>query len=532
MIRLSVRSRLAAGFAILMALALLQGGASLYYLATLNQRIDQIYSREVVAISEIARAKSYLYSIHRDGAGLAAAADDATASEYAKQIAEKKAWVADWAQRHTAAAASPVEQKLSKSFAAYFNVFTSQLERAARDRVPLSSAGERAFAKADTRLNDVVSFNDHSAQTRQQYAIADYNLAARIIVGLCVAIFALSCIIAVIIVRSVTRPLHAVVDAANRVASGDLTVRLRPKSGDEFGRVLQAMQDMTEQLAGLVLKVRDCSNSIGDAATRLTQASTELATRTEQQASSLEETAGSVEQITATVRQNADHSSQTNEFVAATRESATNGASAMDAVASNMEATYAAAQKIASISHVIGEIAFQTKLLSLNAAVEAAHAGELGQGFAVVASEVRNLAARSAEAARDVKALIDDSLQKATTGKELVGQAVGRMREIAAHVHQASELLEQIALTSKEQSEGITQVNDAVSEIDQITQRNLASAEETSAAARSLEENAGMLAAAVGLFKLESVRRDRSAPAVEPAIQGKQESTVRRWRAA
>jgi len=381
-------------------------------------------------------------------------------------------------------------------------------------------------------LNDIVSFNDHSAQTRQQYAIADYRQATWIIIGLCGAIFALSCLIAALIIRSVTRPLRVVMDAADRVASGDLTVKLHPTSRDELGRVLQAMQNMTEHLASLVLKVRDCSNSISDAATRLAQASTDLAGRTEQQASSLEETAGSIEEITATVRQNADHSTKTHECVAATRDSAANGASAMDAVAGNMEETYAAAQKIAGISHVIGEIAFQTKLLSLNAAVEAAHAGELGQGFAVVASEVRSLATRSAEAARDVKTLIDDSLRKASTGKELVGGAVSRMREIASHVHQASELLEQIALSSREQSEGITHVNEAVSEIDHITQRNLASAEETAAAARSLEEDASKLAAAVGLFKLENVELDRGVVSIESVMQSKQELPAHRWRAA
>jgi methyl-accepting chemotaxis protein len=512
----SVKGRLIGGFAVLVTLAFLQGGVSMSYLTSFKERVDQIYTREVVAMSEIARAKGSLYRMRLAGAAVATTVDAQERGELSSKVATARERVSSFAKRYNANAVGPVEQKLAQSFAQQFETFSDQLEHSMRNRAPLSKEGERAFAKTDSLLNDIIDFNDHSAQTRQQYVLADYSQAIAVLGGVIASFLILGWSIAVVITGSVTRPLDVVVRAADRIAAGDLTVKVVAEGQDELTRVLSAMDNMATQLASLVSQVRSCSSAIGDAAARLADASADLAGCTEEQATSLAETASNIEEVTAAAIQNAEYSSQTHGLVIATRDSAANGAVAMDAVSKQMEASHQAAQKIVSISHVISDIAFQTNILSLNAAVEAARAGESGQGFAVVAAEVRNLAMRSAAAARDVKQLINDSLHKVGTSKEIVDQAVGRMSEITVHVKKASDMLGEIAATSREQSAGIEQVQEAVIKMDQITQRNLASSEEAAFAARSLKESAILLEEAVDRFKLEGTESTKVTGFSEP----------------
>jgi methyl-accepting chemotaxis protein len=314
----------------------------------------------------------------------------------------------------------------------------------------------------------------------------------------------LGCVVAVLVTHSITGPLRTMVHVAERVAVGDLTVPVRAVSRDELGRVLLTMHNMTTELAALVSKVRDCSDSLGSEAARLAATSKQLADSAQSEAGSLEETASSIEEITAAVKQNANHASQASKLMAATKDAAAGGATVMQAVLQNMELTYGASQKIVGISHVIGEIASQTNILALNAAVEAARAGERGQGFAVVASEVRNLAVRSAEAAKDVKNLVEDSLKQVDAGRRLVQDAALQMQGIAERVHNTANALEEITLACEEQSGGIAHISDAMSELDEIAQRNVVLVEETAAAAAAFSDRASMLDAAVGVFKLEA----------------------------
>jgi methyl-accepting chemotaxis protein len=517
--QLSVGGRLAGGFGLLMVLTLVQAAVGLHYLGASKERIDQLYEREVIAMSGIAQKKSDLYRLRLDAIAFVGGADAKAQSEITTRMMATRDRLYEWSSRYVASAVGPVEQQLASAFAQEFHSFGIHLDQAIGTRVALSREGERVFAKADALLNDIIKFNEERAQTRQQFAVSDYDNAVVAVALVSSALFLLGWFIAVVITRSITRPLHEVVSATDRIAAGDLTVELDAGRQDELGRVLAATDNMARQLAGLVNKVRGCTNAISAAAGRMIGASSELARRTEDQASSLAETASSVEEITAAAIQNADHSSQTHGIVAATSESAVSGAQAMDELSRQMEASYQAAQRIASISQIIRDMAFQTNILSLNAAVEAARAGENGQGFAVVAAEVRSLAMRSAEAAKDVKQLVDDSLQKFSASKELVAQAVGRMSEITTQVKKASEVLEEIAATSREQSAGIQQVNQAVMKLDQITQHNLESSEETASAARSLEQSANMLEEAVGRFKLHEMESSQApAPVAPPAL--------------
>ena len=233
----------------------------------------------------------------------------------------------------------------------------------------------------------------------------------------------------------------------------------------------------------------------------------DLSSRTEEQASALEETAASMEQLTATIKQNFDSSSHANRLAETASEVAVKGGSVVSQVVHTMESIQKSSTKIADIIGVIDGIAFQTNILALNAAVEAARAGEQGRGFAVVASEVRNLAGRSALAAKEIKGLIGESVSNVKDGCQLVEQAGSTMDEIVVHVRRVADLMREIATVGQEQGLGIEQVNEAVSQMDIVTQQNAALVEESAAAAKSIEHQAGQLLETVSTFKLEAGHR-------------------------
>ncbi|WP_010343299.1 methyl-accepting chemotaxis protein, partial [Xanthomonas sacchari] len=308
------------------------------------------------------------------------------------------------------------------------------------------------------------------------------------------------------------------------IAAGDLTARM----DGEFHGVFATMRDdanaTADQLTGIVGRIQTAAVSINAAATEIAAGNDDLSRRTEQQAASLEETAASMEELTSTVKQNAEHARQANQLAVGAASVASQGGAVVGQVVETMSGIEASSKKIADIISVIDGIAFQTNILALNAAVEAARAGEQGRGFAVVASEVRTLAQRSANAAKEIKTLIDDSVGRVATGSALVDQAGRTMSEIVASVQRVTDIMGEISAASQEQSAGIEQVNQTVTQMDETTQQNAALVEEATAAARSMEEQAGQLSDAVALFKIDSVASIarpaavRAAPA-KPAVR-------------
>ncbi len=327
--------------------------------------------------------------------------------------------------------------------------------------------------------------------------------ASTALLVLLVASLAVGALMAVVITRSVTVPLHEAVDTARVIAASDLSQTVDSKRKDELGDLLRALGQMQGALRGLVRQVRNSTDSIGTASAEIAVGTQDLSARTEQAASNLQQTASSMEQITATVKQSADSARQANQLAASASEVAIRGGVAVSQVVATMEDINASSKKISDIIGVIDGIAFQTNILALNAAVEAARAGEQGRGFAVVASEVRSLAQRSAAAAKEIKGLIGASVDKVEGGTRLVTDAGATMNEIVGSVKRVSDIIGEITAASGEQSQGIGEINGAIAQLDQMTQQNAALVEESTAAAESLKEQAVRLAEVVGTFKLE-----------------------------
>jgi aerotaxis receptor len=325
--------------------------------------------------------------------------------------------------------------------------------------------------------------------------------------------------------RTVFRPLDAAVAVARTIASGEL-VKFEIRPQDETKDLLSALNQMSANLFGIVADVSASASGVTSASSQIASGNQDLSSRTEQQASSLEQTAASMEELTSTVKQNADNARQANQLAVSASEVAVRGGNVVGQVVDTMGSINASSKKIVDIIGVIDGIAFQTNILALNAAVEAARAGEQGRGFAVVAAEVRSLAQRSAAAAKEIKTLIDDSVNKVDAGSAQVAEAGETMGEIVASVRRVTDIMGEITLASQEQTSGIEQINQAITQMDQVTQQNAALVEESAAAATALNEQASGLVDAVYVFNTGSAaapagaRRAPSRSPRRPALAG------------
>jgi methyl-accepting chemotaxis protein len=320
-------------------------------------------------------------------------------------------------------------------------------------------------------------------------------------IGLTLAIL-LAIAITVLIVRSITIPLSKAVVALDQVAEGDLTVVLDVNTQDEVGQMARALNMAVGKLNSTMRDVADNAANASSSSQQLAAASEAIASGAQEQAASLEETSASLEQITAAVQQSADNAQQASQLAAGSKDSALQGQEVVTKAITAMSEINVASAKISDIISTIDEIAFQTNLLAVNAAVEAARAGDEGRGFAVVASEVRSLAQRSAVAAKEIKVLIQDSLRKVEAGSVLVNRSGETLQGIVSSVKRVTDIVGEIAAASAEQSSGIEQVNTAMTQMDQVTQSNSAQTEELSATAESLSEQAASLMTLISAFTL------------------------------
>ena len=388
----------------------------------------------------------------------------------------------------------------------------------------------RLFNESFMPAADLYSAQLKSLLSMQRKTIDDtaLELAAasarsfKLLVALGTLVVLLGALAAWLITRSITQPLRAAIDVAETVANGDLTTAFDAAPRDEIGDLMRALKAMNESLFKVVSEVQSGTRSIATASNEIAAGNLDLSSRTEQQASSLQETAASMEELTSTVRQNADNAQQANQLTLTASSVAAKGGAIVGKVVDTMELIDASSRKIVDIISVIDGIAFQTNILALNAAVEAARAGEQGRGFAVVASEVRSLAQRSASAAKEIKDLIGDSVGQVNIGTKLVQEAGTTMREVVDSVARVNDIVSEITSASKEQRIGIDEVNDAIAQMDQVTQQNAALVEEAAAAAASLQDQADGLANIAAGFKLANApveRRHPAAAGMEPPLQ-------------
>ncbi|PJI97997.1 methyl-accepting chemotaxis protein [Acidovorax sp. 69] len=378
-----------------------------------------------------------------------------------------------------------------------------------RDLKPLASAYLQSLADvADNTRKQLDEFEASILKTAgvSQWALA-LGAVASVVLG---ALFALWT------TRTIVGPVHRAVQAADEISQGNLSVDIRHEGRDEMAHLLRSLGEMQQNLSRIVGHVRSGSENVATASSEISQGNNDLSARTEQQASALQQTAASMEELNSTVRQNAENARQANQLALSASTVAEHGGEVVSQVVGTMKGIHDSSNKIADIIGVIDSIAFQTNILALNAAVEAARAGEQGRGFAVVASEVRSLAGRSADAAKQIKALINDSVERVSMGTTLVDQAGATMAEVVGAIKRVTDLMGEISAASSEQSQGVAQVGEAVTQMDQVTQQNAALVEEMAAAASSLNNQAQDLVSTVAFFKLSTGHTSGGVSTVPP----------------
>jgi methyl-accepting chemotaxis protein len=518
---LKISIRLSAAFAVLMLLMLGIIVTSILRFASIGAINDKIIRQDWVS----AAAANAIDAAAREDAKRTLALfilpdQAARAKSYERIDADKKAIDAAIETLGNVATTAEGKAALAKVQSARAAYSTSFLKVA--DLVEAGSKDEAAtmmnnetFPALDALLGEIRTMVDmQKNQVEASGAIARGDIASSRNLMIALGVFGLlaGVWLAFWITRSITVPLNEAVDIAKHVAQGDLTRNIVPASTDETGQLLQALKEMNDSLARTVGEVRAGTEAISTASSEIASGNLDLSARTESQASSLEQTASTVEQLTDTVKQNADNARQANQLVVSASDVALKGGQVVGQVVATMGSIKDSSRKIVDIIGVIDSIAFQTNILALNAAVEAARAGEQGRGFAVVATEVRNLAQRSASAAKEIKTLIGDSVDKVDAGSRLVDDAGSTMNEIVTSVKQVADIMSEITAASQEQRNGIEQVNEAVGQMDEMTQQNAALVEQAAAAAQSMQDQAAALSRAVSVFKLTGPARTHGTP--------------------
>jgi methyl-accepting chemotaxis protein len=514
---LSIGRRLALGFAVILAVLILNTGLGIYRLqgvATATRAMMETPLAKERLISDWYRT---VFAGIRRTTAVAKSADPSLAIFFADEARQGTSY-AQSLIKQIEVLTNDTDKQLMEQL-----VETRKLYVSSRDNVmKAKGAGDAAEA---TRLLEQVylpaakvyegmlqKILDHQRKEIDAAAARIDQVAAQsrnLLLLLALLVVAFGVAFAWWLTAGITRPINEAVALAECVAEGDLVDHRHRAhadySKDEPGQLLHALHRMSASLVRIVGEVRSGTDTITTASAEIACGNLDLSSRTEEQASSLEETASSMEQLTSTVKQNADNARQANQLAASAAAVAQRGGDEVSDVVQTMASIEQSSKKIVDIIGVIDGIAFQTNILALNAAVEAARAGEQGRGFAVVASEVRNLAQRSASAAKEIKALIDDSVGKVETGTRLVGQAGGTMQEVVQSIQRVTAIMAEISNASVEQTHGIEQINMAISQMDHVTQQNAALVEQAAAAAGAMQEQAAQLAYAVSIFKLEEV---------------------------
>jgi methyl-accepting chemotaxis protein-1 (serine sensor receptor) len=522
-----IKSRLIAIIGFLLMCALLIGLTGLNNLGSVNASLKTVYEDRLVSLGQLDRV---IRLVNRHQLSLAKALTDDPAKNAAQMDAlDKDIESGDQVlAAYNATYLTDKEKVLAAEFTTARAAFIKNAVRPAaaairandlpRATTLVHGAMEQMYAEARGPMTALIELQLNVGKdeyTTSQQHFATFRMLTIAAIGLAMVLGAAA---GFWLIASITGPLNIAIKVAGEIAAGNLAQDIKVDSTNELGRMLGALRDMVRALTATVGEVRSSSDTIATASSEIAAGNLDLSSRTEQQAASLEETASSMEELTSTVKQNADNARSANALVGSATAHATDGGKAVGKVIETMGLIKESSRKMNEIIGVIDGIAFQTNILALNAAVEAARAGEQGRGFAVVATEVRSLAQRSANAAKEIKVLINDSVEKANAGGVLVNDAGATLEKVMVSVRQVSDIMSEIAAASEEQSAGIEQINQAVVQMDEVTQQNAALVEESAAAAASLQEQAAALARTVSIFVLPgSQQQEYAAPHAAPA---------------
>ncbi|MET4675796.1 MULTISPECIES: methyl-accepting chemotaxis protein [unclassified Luteibacter] len=508
---MTIRQRIVLLVSVAVLVAFGLGAGGLYALRETDLQLNAIYQTSLLPIVDVATVRN-LFNETRTGLNraLLKGTVEAVTEEQAANAEAVRKMDAAWSHYYPAMVSSPAEDVAARAFIA-----ARSRARVLKDKLePLMAAGQHtaavdfmlgtmgpAFGEESKAIDAIVKINiDAAAEAYATAARREHEVMTAVTVVVIASLIVLI-VAGVLLARSVMGPLVRARELASRISEGELGHELDVQGRDEVSDTLRSLATMDTTLAGIVRTVRDNAQQVSHAARDIAAGNDELSSRTQEQASSLEETAASMEEMTASVRQNATSASAARNLAQVLTEKAVSTRVLAGETSSAMDRASVASGKIEGIVAVIDEIAFQTNLLALNAAVEAARAGDQGRGFSVVAAEVRRLAQQSAVAAKDIKSLIATSSDRVSEGVALVTRTAQALAEMESGAVKVATFIGEIAAANAEQAAGIDQVNQAVTDLDSVTQQNAALVEEASAASQQASELADALMKQVAVFR-------------------------------
>lgn len=531
---LKISTRITILLGIMMLLLAAVGALGLKGVSESNAGLKTVYEDRTVSMGQLLTVQRLVLRDRLDMNNAVALANPEITKLNLKELGENATGFNKIWGEYMATYLTPQEAVIAKTFQAAHESYVQQVIQPAIEAMrvnDLDSVRQLLAARddklyADVRKGIVALTELQLAVAKSEFEAAEtrYITIRILIIGLGVLGFAFALLFGSIMVKGIAKALKAAVDTTVAIANGDLTSHINTGGKDEVSQLLRSLSAMQGGLIKVVSTVREGSESVASASAQIAQGNMDLSGRTESQASAVEQTAASMEELSSTVKQNSENAIQANQLAQSASQVALQGGQVVAQVVETMKEISGSSRKISDIIGVIDGIAFQTNILALNAAVEAARAGEQGRGFAVVATEVRSLAGRSAAAAREIKQLISDSVSRVEQGTTLVNRAGDTMKEVVGAIQRVTDIMAEISSASAEQSAGVNQVGEVVTQMDEDTQQNSALVEEMAAAAIALNNQASELVRAVAVFKLDN--RNNSSGVLTRALPHKEVAKI------
>jgi len=508
---LRMTTKLVAAFGVLVTVTGIVSYQGLTRMSLLNASAQSLFSHDFSAISAIKEAAIFQVKCTRVLRDAVLAIGDKEALEDDKDtLGELEASVKDSLDTADKAFADAQSKQKVTEVREKLPLFQDEAAKVFQALEKDDQAGAKAALKETNSLANSINLTiaeicrlreDDAGKSRLK-SQASYKVARFTMLSLAIGAAALGVFFSLFMTRLISRPLSRMMELLLKAAQGDLTGQLAIESKDELGQMASALNQSWESTRSALSRVNETTRQLTLVSQELIVASQALERGSQQQAAGLEETSASLEEITAAAKNNADHASKANHLARDSCAAAENGGGVVSAAMTAMSEIIASSAKIAEIVSAIDQIAFQTNLLGVNAAIEAARAGDEGRGFAVVAFEIRNLALSSASSAREIRSLIEDSIRKVKKGSELVNRSGETLQSLVASVRHVTQFVSDIAAASQEQSTGVEQVTAAVTQMDRITCSNSAEATKLTSTAQSLASQAEQLQEMVACFRL------------------------------
>jgi methyl-accepting chemotaxis protein len=508
---IKIGTRLIAAFLLVASASAVVGTVGISNTAKINEKADHMYGNELLGLNYVKQADLDLVAIGRARSNFQLSTSEDERAKYQDQISKATTDLKDNMDKARPLFASEQAKQMLDRFARDWDQYEHQTQVVLSEMARLKlqerdDALERELstlraktADMDELMSQLTERKESEAKEASEETTALYQQSRSLMITTIAIALVGGIALGFLISRGISKPLRNAVDAANRIAEGDLTVTIDANSKDEVGQMLRAMQHMVAKLSQVVSEVNSSAEALAGASEEVSATAQSLSQAASEQAAGVEETSASIEQMTASIAQNTENAKVTDGMATKASSEAGEGGEAV-------KATVAAMKQIATKIGIIDDIAYQTNLLALNAAIEAARAGEHGKGFAVVAAEVRKLAERSQVAAQEIGTVASSSV-------ELAERAGTLLDAIVPNIRKTSDLVQEITAASQEQSSGVGQINSAVVQLSQTTQQNASSSEELAATAEEMSSQAQQLQQSMGFFKLnDNGRATRGEP--------------------